>query len=79
MIPTNRKKRNVLKSVLSLLERARSLTEDVLDEERDALDNIPENLLCSEKCEAIERAVDNLEDAVDSIEEAVDKIEEASE
>ena len=62
-----------------MLERARGLTEEVLDEERDCLDNMPENLQCSDRYEAIEKAVDSLEEAVSDIESAAEKIEEASE
>ena len=49
-----------------------------LDSEQDCLDNMPENLLDSEKCRKMEDAIERLEEAVDQIESAKDYINEAS-
>ena len=44
----NNRRRDRLKSVLTSLENAQNTLEAVTDQEEDALDNIPENLMDSE-------------------------------
>jgi prefoldin subunit 5 len=58
--------------------------EDLMDEERNKFDNLPEGLQQSEKGEKIdecattlESAMDELESAIDSLKSAFDLIEEA--
>lgn len=41
------------------------------------MDNLPDNLQCTERFEAMENAVDNLNDAVEKMEEAKSQIEAA--
>ena len=48
--------------------------EDILWEENDAYDNIPENLQYSIRGEESSEAIDNLQEAVDLLEEAIDII-----
>ena len=73
----NETKRKSLRDALSLISRAIIITESVCDKEQDAMDNLPENLQCTERFEAIENAVDNLNDAVEKMEEAKSQIEAA--
>lgn len=49
----------------SMLEELTEMVEDVKDEEQDALDNMPENLMGSDRYTQIETAVENLESAYD--------------
>lgn len=74
----NNKRRQKLSEVKALLSRAYNITDSVLDEEQDALDNMPENLESSSKYEKIEEAVGNLESALEKIEDAQSCINEAS-
>lgn len=72
----NNKKRDRLRKALSLISEATDIVSDVLYEERDCLDNMPENLSSSERYEAMENAIDNLENAVDHLSEASEAIGE---
>lgn len=65
-----------ISTLLVMLTAAEEKASLVLDEEQDALDNIPENLQESDICERIEEAVDNIESAMEQIEGARDSAEE---
>lgn len=52
--------------------------EELRDEEQDYMDNMPENLQGSEKCEVAEEAISNLDSAIDNLTEAIDYANEAS-
>lgn len=75
----NQKRREKLKRAVALLEEASDITSAALDDERDCLYNMPENLQDSERCEKMEQAVDKLEEALEQIDSARECIEEASE
>lgn len=75
----NDKKRRRLIKAMSLLREAAGYVDDVKDDEDDALNNMPENLQYSDRCEKMEKAVDALESASESIESAIDSIYEATE
>lgn len=59
-----------------LIEPAKSEIEDILFEEEDAYDNMPENLQYSMRGEESSDAIDSLQEAVDSLEEAIDTLNE---
>ena len=69
-------RKNRLRQVLSLIEDAKNILEEVKDEEETAMDNMPENLQGTARYEQMEDAVCNLEDAVCNLEDAVDSIQE---
>ena len=73
----NKRRRSSIKIASSYLDMAIDLIRDAKDEEQDALGNMPENLQGSERCEAMEEAIDHLEDAISSIDEAKDHIDRA--
>ena len=75
----NNRRRKALKDAHYLLERASEVISKVLDEEQDAVDNMPENLQSSEKYERMETAIDKLEEAVEQIDSVKENIDEASE
>jgi len=66
-----------LQAAVDHLGQAVSIVESVREEEKDCLDNMPENLQNSERYEAMEEAVDALEEAIESINEANESIEQA--
>ncbi len=74
----NNRKRDLLKESKTLLGRASSLISQVLEEEEDCLDNMPENLQASEKYERMEDAIDKLESAIEHIDNAQEDIDDAS-
>lgn len=73
----NGKRRRTLEKVVSALSDAKQTIEQVLDEERDSLDNTPEGLQNSEQYRWKEDVVDLMEDACCSIEEATQSITDA--
>lgn len=70
----NKQKRAKLKEADSILLTARNLISLVKDREQDDLDNFPENLQSSERCAAMEYAIDELDDAIDSIDRASESL-----
>lgn len=59
-----------------LIESAKDELENILYEEEDAYDNMPENLQYSMRGEESSEAIDNLQEAVDLLEEAIDTLNE---
>ena len=59
-----------------LIETAKDEIEDILWEEDDAYNNMPENLQYSMRGEESSDAIDNLQEAVDTLEEAIDALNE---
>lgn len=74
----NNKRRELLKSVVILLDRASSIVNNALEQEQDCLDNMPENLQMSERYENMEAAVDYLEEAASHLDDARSRIVDAS-
>lgn len=73
-----RKKINIAITMLiqgKLLEGKNKL-ESILMEEQDCYDNIPENLLGSDRACSSEEAIDTLEESIDALEEIVDITDE---
>ena len=73
----NNKRRKHLREASRLLEEAQFLIQQVLDEEQNALDNIPENLIDGVRAESLSDAIDHLEDCSDEIDEAMESLENA--
>lgn len=59
-----------------LIETTKDEIEDILWEEDDAYNNMPENLQYSMRGEESSDAIDNLQEAVDALEEAIDALNE---
>lgn len=59
-----------------LIETTKDEIEDILWEEDDAYNNMPENLQYSMRGEESSDAIDNLQEAVDTLEEAIDALNE---
>ena len=81
----NKARRKRIASVIStleniidydLIESAKDELEDILWEEQDAYDNMPENLQYSIRGEESSDAIDSLQEAVDALEEAIDTLNE---
>ena len=56
----NNKRRELLKNATGLLDQASGMVQMALDSEQDCLDNMPENLLDSERCQKMEDAIESL-------------------
>lgn len=68
----NKTRRKKINDVIVLLTKIKDYVDDILDEEQDYYDNIPENLQGSEKAEASEDAIDVLNETYGLLEEAID-------
>ena len=75
----NNVRRKELKAILEEIEEIKSRLENVLLDEEEAFDNIPENLQGTERYEKAEETVEYLADAVDNLDEAISSIEYAIE
>lgn len=75
----NNIRRKSLNEIKDKIDDLRIDLEQLLEEEQDYLDNIPENMQSGERYEKAEDAVSALEEAVSSLEEAVDSIDTAVE
>lgn len=63
-----------------IIEEISTLKEDikvVLEEENEYMDNMPENLQCSEKHEIAEEACSQLEEAAEYIDSVIENLENA--
>ena len=75
----NKARRKALDEVISKIEEAKELLENLQAEEEEYRDNMPENLQGSERYEAADAAMDNMSSAVDALDEAISSIESAQE
>lgn len=67
------------KKIFEIKTRIELITESlrtILNEEDDYYNNIPENLLSSERAECSEEAIDNLTEAIDYFEEAMELLDD---
>lgn len=75
----NKARRKALDEVISKIEEAKELLENLQAEEEEYRDDMPENLQGSERYGAADAAVDNMSSAVDALNEAISSIESAQE
>ena len=64
------------KQIQQAIQRIEDLLQAILDDEREAYDNMPENLLESERAINSVESQENLEAAIDALEEAISYLEE---
>ena len=72
----NRDRRKRLKQAIDRITEASGIVEEVMDEEQDSFDNLPEGLADGPTGERLEENVDTLGDVLSSLGEAIDGIEE---
>ena len=64
------------KRIVDAIYKIEELIQNILDEEQDAYDNMPENLQESENGIASEEAQESLDSAIEALEEAISYLEE---
>lgn len=74
----NKKRRRQIEKIRELLTDCREELNDVISEEEECLENIPESLQGSERYGESEEFLDLMNDALSNIESAVDSLEEIS-
>ena len=72
----NKKRRQQIKDVIAKLEELEELVQNILDEEQEAFENMPEVLQQSDNGITSEEAQENLDAAIDALEEAISYLEE---
>ena len=75
----NRERRKALQAIVDQPETLQMQLEETQTDEKEYLDNIPENIQSSERYERTEEICESLSDAVSSLEDATSSIEEAIE
>lgn len=75
----NKERRKALAQVADELRNLESKIEELMNEEQDYYDNMPEGLQGSEKGEKSQAAIDAMESALSTVGEALCSIEEAQE
>ncbi len=73
----NKIRRQKISDLKGRLEKLTDNLKIILDEEQDYYDNIPENLLGSERAETSEESIEQLTDAIDQLEDVMELLEEA--
>ena len=68
----NKRRKKIAKAIYKIEE----LIQNILDEEQEAYDNMPENLQGSERGIISEEAQESLGSAIDALEEAISYLEE---
>lgn len=72
----NQERRNTLAEINETIGGLLAQVEELLDQENEAYDNLPESIQNSERGESMQTAIDNLESLQSSLEEAAGYIEE---
>lgn len=75
----NKERRKKLTELVDKLDVVYTAIEELIGEEQDALDNTPDSLQGTERCEAMESAIGHLEDAMTSLDDVRSSIESAAE
>ena len=75
----NKQRRDELTNALVALEAARGTVEQVLSEEQDSFDNLPEALQQAPNGEQIQEAISSLEEVINHIDEAISSLDAARE
>lgn len=75
----NNTRRMKIRALLETLEGVQNILQEILEEEEESRDNIPESLHGSEMYERAEEVCDTLSDADDALTEAIDCLTETIE
>jgi len=71
----NKIRRTKIKKQIEAMEIIKSSIEDILDEEQDAFDNMPESLQYSERGETSQDSIDAMENVLSSLEDILEELE----
>lgn len=75
----NKIRRKELSEIIDRIQAITNDLENILSEEEDYRDNMPENLQSSEKYETSDNACSFMQDAIDNLNEAMDNIGSSAE
>lgn len=72
----NKERRKKVTDAIAAIGKIEELIQNILDDEQEAFDNMPEGLQISENGIISEEAQENLDAAIDALEEAIGYLEE---
>ncbi len=72
----NKSRRKYLAQAIDLLGTAQTILENVIEDEQEAFDNMPEGLQGSERGESMEETIYNLQDILENVESVQETISE---
>ena len=72
----NKQRRNEIGKIVRELEVLKSRLNDVLLEEQNIFDNMPENLKYSMRGEESQESIDNMDGAMDDLDNVISQLEE---
>lgn len=72
----NKERRKRISDAMSAIGKIEELIQNILDEEQEAYENMPEGLQASENGMISEEAQENLDAAIEALEEAIGYLEE---
>lgn len=72
----NKERRKRIADAISAISKIESLIQNILDDEQEAYENMPEGVKISENGMVSEEAQDNLDSAIEALEEAISCLEE---
>lgn len=72
----NKIRRKQLEQISAKLDEARCMLEEVMNDEQDAFDSMPESLQGSERGEQMDEYIYNMQEGVDNLEDLVSTLEE---
>lgn len=72
----NKERRKRITDAISAISKIEALIQNILDDEQEAYDNMPEGLQVSENGMISEEAQENLDSAIEALEEAISYLEE---
>lgn len=70
----NKTRREKIKEIIKLLERANNILEETRDDEEFAFDNLSEGLQQTMRGEQMEENVNEMDDAIEKINDAIDNL-----
>jgi len=74
----NKARREAIAKLISAIDALHSQADDILNEEQEYFDNMPESFQAGEKGDAAQEAIENLEAAVQALNEAQEALENIS-
>lgn len=72
----NKERRKKIMDAIVAISKIESLIQNILDDEQEAYENMPEGVKASENGMVSEEAQDNLDSAIEALEEAISCLEE---
>lgn len=71
----NKERRSKILQVIKEIETVKNSLQNILDDEENTFDNMPENLQCSARGEESEESIECMDEAVEALNTAIEQLE----